>query len=92
MDSCLYINNKTVFPAGYKVIEFKISYKPFCDSVEGMTLAQWYNIVDADQNGLIQGTEISKVTSLEIETDHRQGRAKIHWQYLSVNSAGHCGD
>jgi len=73
-DSNVYINNKPVFPAGYRVIEFKVNYQPICDSAGGMAPAQCYEIADIDQNGLIQGTEISKVASLEMELT--AGKAK----------------
>ena len=66
-DSILYINSRPVLPAGYKTAQFRIKYKPMCDSAMSMTPAQCFTVADADQNGLIQGTEISKVASLELK-------------------------
>lgn len=66
IDSMLYINDKTVFPQGFKCIDFKIGYKPMVDSAMAMTFRQSFESADADGNGLIQGTEISKVASLEL--------------------------
>lgn len=66
-DSVLYINNQPVLPVGYKTAEFKARYKPMCDSAMSLTPAQCFTAADADQNGLIQGAEISKVVSLELK-------------------------
>jgi len=66
-DSIFYINSKPVLPARYKTVEFNIRYKPMCDSAMSMTPAQCFGVADADQNGLIQGAEISKVVSLELK-------------------------
>jgi len=65
-DSVLYVNDKTVLPAGYKTAEFKISYKPMADSAMAMSPGQCFIVADIDGNGLIQGTEISKVASLSL--------------------------
>lgn len=66
-DSNLYINSRPVLPAGYKTAQFRIKYKPICDSAVSMTPTQCFIMADADQNGLIQGMEISKVISLELK-------------------------
>lgn len=65
-DSLLYINSRPVLPAGFRTAEFKVRYKPMCDSAMDMTPAQCYMTADADQNGLVQGTEITGVASLEL--------------------------
>ncbi|HAD81306.1 MAG: hypothetical protein A2509_11960 [Candidatus Edwardsbacteria bacterium RIFOXYD12_FULL_50_11] len=65
-DSVLYVNSKPVLPAGYKTAEFNIQYKPMNDSAMAMTPAQCFTVADADQNGLIQGGEISQVASMEL--------------------------
>jgi len=65
-DSLLYVNGKAVLPAGLKAADFKIGYKPMSDSAMAMSPGQCFIAADIDGNGLIQGTEISKVASLSL--------------------------
>ncbi len=65
-DSLLYMNQRPVLAVGIRTAEFRIRYKPMCDSAMAMTPAQCFVAADTDRDGIIRGEEISKVASVEL--------------------------
>ena len=87
-DSSLCVNGRPVLPAGYGTALFRVGYKPISSDALAMTAGECFGLLDADADGMIRGTEISKTASLQLTlTAAKAGESYIGSTYPKIPPA-----
>jgi prepilin-type N-terminal cleavage/methylation domain-containing protein len=66
IDSSLCVNGRVVLPVGYGTAFFRVGYKPISTDAMTLTPKECFELLDANADGMIRGTEISKTASLQL--------------------------
>lgn len=65
-DSMIYYEDKLLIAKGIKVPTFKMLYLPSNDSLYMYPKEEWFEELDFDRNGILEGQEIKRASTLEI--------------------------